>query len=85
MVAGCAIVREGANGEIHVIGFVYMTLPGSATGVKHVTTGLRTRVLGLSVLRAELGSGVSFGYSDNAFLVVGENTCMRMQPGEVLP
>ena len=82
---GCAVVRTGPDGETSVIGFVSLTIPPPRFGDSHLSTGLRVRALGLSVLSTELGGGVSFGYSDHALLAVGNNTCLRLAPQGGLP
>lgn len=83
--AGCAMVHTGPDGETSVIGFVNLTIPPPQLGGSLASGGLRVRVVGLSVLRTELGSGVSFGYSDHALLAVGNDTCLRLPPGKVIP
>ncbi len=82
---GCAMVHTGPDGETSIIGFVSLTIPPAPLSGSRLSTGLRVRALGLSVLRTEVGSGVSFGYSDHALLAVGNNMCLRLPPGGGLP
>lgn len=67
---GCAHVQVAADGQTHVLGLVWLTLPAPPVlpfnGLA-VSAGqsLRVRTLGLSWLRSEPGSSLVLGWQDS--------------------
>lgn len=72
---GCAYVHTAPDRSRHVFGILYYAVlppqdPAPAESI-------RTRTIGVSLTRGDVGTALSLGYSDIDFAYVRENTCVR--------
>jgi len=67
--SGCASVHMDAQGQRHVVGLLWLTLP-PADVAPVGGTSLRARGLGLVVTSTDIGSAVVLGYSDSTHTVL---------------
>ncbi len=67
--SGCAHVWVDAAGNRHVLGLVAMTLPPADAAPRGADT-LRTRAIGLTLTRSEVGSALVLGYHDSSLTAV---------------
>lgn len=79
VLSGCAHVFVDADGRRHVIGFVALTLPApeGRTGAET----LRTRSLGVTLMRSPVGDALTVGWSDTSLTAVRDDSFVPMPPG----
>lgn len=78
---GCAHVQVDADGQRHVRGLVWLTLPPAdvAPGTPGAQ-GLRLRGLGLVMTQHPGGSALVLGYSDSTVLTLANDAAVRWPP-----
>jgi len=67
--SGCAHVWVDAAGNRHVIGLVALTLPPVDAAQRGAET-IRTRAVGLTLTRTDIGSALVLGYHDSSLTAV---------------
>ncbi|MGH6645543.1 hypothetical protein [Aquabacterium sp.] len=72
--SGCAYVSVDEDGRQRIIGFVYLDLPSPE---KVNTPAMRLRAVGMQLMHTPWGSSFSLGYSDQAFLALSNDSCVR--------
>lgn len=80
LLSGCAHVYVDEQGRRHVVGFVAMTLPApeGRTGAET----LRTRSLGLTLMRSPVGDALTLGWSDTSLTAVRDHSLVIPPRGD---
>lgn len=74
---GCAHVWIDAAGNRHVVGLVALTLPPSDV-TRHGAETIRTRAVGLTLTRSDIGSALVLGYHDSSLTAVHNNVAVPL-------
>jgi hypothetical protein len=77
LLASCSHLHVDDQGQRHIMGFVWLTLPSAA--VEPVgADALRLRSVGLALTRSPAGDGVVLGYSDATVTVIRNDALVRL-------
>jgi len=77
LLAGCSHLHVDDQGQRHIVGFVWLTLPPAA--VEPVgADALRLRSVGLALTRSPAGDGAVLGYSDATVTVIRNDALVRL-------
>lgn len=72
---GCAHSYVDAQGNRHVIGLVHVTLPPSAPTAAE---SIQSRAIGLLLTQAEIGTALSFGFSESTLTFIRADSCANL-------
>lgn len=77
LLAGCSHLHVDEQGQRHIMGFVWLTLPPAAVAPVGADA-LRLRSVGLALTRSPAGGAAVLGYSDATVTVIRNDALVRL-------